>query len=196
MTQKRIIIIVSCLVLLVVVLPQAALARPQSGAACGYCGNYFIFGDPKPFDECFERVNACFKTSKRMPGQSLDSCMCSAQRDLSKKYPPIYFAQKNVAWVVEAAGGVAGKAIPGVGLIDPDKRDKLLSGKGKNADYLDQLGEFGGGLGKLAGGIAHAVEDTEKSNVQRIATGVAAVLPKGDAQTVAGFVKAVASLRQ
>lgn len=167
-----------------------ASAQLKSGAACGYCGYYFIFGDPKPFSDCMDRMSACFKKSKRMPGQSVESCMCSAQRDMEKKYPPSYRNQKNAAWIMDTVGA------PGSGFVDPDERNKFMNGDATVGDWIDQMGDFGGRWGEIGSGISHAVEDSDKPVSQRIAGGVAAVLPEGNSKTVAGFVNAVSSLRK
>lgn len=172
-----------------------AAKKYSSGAQCAYCGNYFVFGDTKPFDDCFDRVQACFKKSKRMPGQSVDACMCMAAVELSLKYNKWDLLQRNLAWLYGAAGAAAGVSLPGQGLINPDERDKLINGDGSFGDYIDQLGEFGGKWGEIAGGITHMVEDINDNPVGAIAGGAAAVLPEGNSQTTANFINAVSSLR-
>lgn len=193
--MKRIALLMVMFVTLAGFLPATASAAPVTGTSCAYCGWFFVFGDPKPFDDCFDRIQACFKESKRMPGQSVDACMCAAMRDLLSKYNKWDLLQRNLGWLYGAAGAAAGVSLPGQGLINPDERENLLSGKGKVGDYIDQLGEFGGRYGEIAGGIAHAVEDTDKPYWRRAVGGVAAVLPEGNSKTVTTFIDSAASLR-
>lgn len=195
--KKNIFVFVMFFVLLFISTSQVVAASKYGRfGACAYCGNYFVFGDPKPFDDCFDRIQACFKASKRMPGQSVDACMCMAQVELASKYNKWDLLQRNLAWLYGAAGAAAGVSLPGQGLINPDERNKLLSGKGTLGDYIDQLGAFGGKWGEVGSGVAHAVEDTDKPVVGRIAGGVAAVLPEGNSKTAASFINAVGSFRK
>lgn len=195
--KKSILLLIMFFVLLFISTSQVdAASKYGRFGACSYCGWYFVFGDTKPFDDCFDRVQACFKKSKRMPGQSVDACMCMAQVELASKYNKWDLLQRNLAWLYGAAGAAAGVSLPGQGLINPDERDKLINGKGSIGDYIDQLGEFGGKWGEVGGGISHMVEDINDNPVGAIAGGVAAVLPEGNSQTAASFINAVSSLRK
>ena len=168
---------------------------PRYGGSCADWGWFFVFGDTKPFDDCFKRMDNCFKKSKRMPGQSVNSCMCMAMRDLLGKYNKWDLLQRNLGWLYGAAGSAAGVGLPGAGLINPDEREKFTSGKASFGDYIDQLGEFGGRWGEVGSGISHAVEDSDKSAWERIVGATAAVLPEGKGKTAASFINAAASLK-
>jgi len=87
-------------------------------------------------------MDNCFKKSKRMPGQSVNSCMCMAMRDLLGKYNKWDLLQRNLGWLYGAAGSAAGVGLPGAGLINPDEREKFTSGKASFGDYIDQLGDI------------------------------------------------------
>ena len=111
--MKKLILVMILFITLGWIVPEVK-ASPPSGAACSYCGWFFVFGDPRPFDDCFDRMQACFKKSKRMPGQSVDACMCANMKELLAKYNKWDLLQRNMAWVYGAAGG-AGAVGPPLG---------------------------------------------------------------------------------
>lgn len=120
-------------------LSSLAQASAGSAAACAYCGWYFVFGDTKPFSECFDRVQACFKESGRMSGDSVATCLCKVQRELSQKYNKPEAMKGIVDGADNDAGPIGGGGLPTTGFTKAKLQKRLEDAEMPAEEFLKTL---------------------------------------------------------
>lgn len=89
-------------------------AEARDWGLCGDCYQFFGFSTPGPYIGCIQAELDCGGVSE---------CMCRVHAKLAQKYTREYMFQKELSFWLRFGYGVF---VPGVRLIDPDNRAKLL----------------------------------------------------------------------
>ncbi|HEY9585100.1 MAG TPA: hypothetical protein VJJ02_00715 [Candidatus Paceibacterota bacterium] len=111
-------ILLTALLLTVIFAPLSSsgikVAEARDWGLCGDCYQFFAFSVPGAYIGCIQAEIECGGVSE---------CMCRVHAKLAQKYTREYLFQKELSFWLRFGFGVF---VPGVRLIDPDNRAKLM----------------------------------------------------------------------